>query len=69
MAFANTLVSNFMVFKKPETLDDAKRIMKKYLRDKEDRMWVEIKNNVDNETLKKYLKYIYLYLEQEFDDN
>jgi hypothetical protein len=57
-----------MVFKKPKTLEDAKRIMKKYLRDREDRMWSDIKNSVDNETLKKYLKYIYLYLEQEFQD-
>jgi len=31
-------------------------------------MWSDIKNSVDNETLKKYLKYIYLYLEQEFQD-
>jgi hypothetical protein len=68
MAFANTLVNNFIVFKKPKTLEDAKRIMKKYLRDREDRMWSDIKNSVDNETLKKYLKYIYLYLEQEFQD-
>jgi hypothetical protein len=68
MAFANTLVSDFMVFKNPETLDDAKRIMKRYLKSGEDRMWLEIKNSVDNETLKKYLKYIYLYLEQEFEN-
>jgi hypothetical protein len=68
MAFANTLVNNFMIYKKPETFDDAKRIMKRYLKGGEDRMWLDIKNSVDNKTLKKYLKYIYLYLEQEFED-
>lgn len=68
MAFANTFVNGFMFFKQPKTFEDAKIIMKKYLRNEEDRMWVDIKDNVDNETLKKYLKYIYLYLEQEFQD-
>lgn len=68
MAFANTIVSGFMSSKSPQNFEGAKTMMQKYLKNKEDSMWVTIKNSVDNETLKKYLKYIYLYLEQEFED-
>ncbi len=68
MAFANTFVNGFMFYKKPNNFEEAKRVMKKYLRNNEDRMWMDIKDSVDNETLKKYLKYIYLYLEQEFNE-
>lgn len=67
MAFANSLVSGFMMYKEPQNFEEAKTMMQKYLRNSGDRMWTEIKNNVDNDTLKKYLKYIYLYLEQEFN--
>ena len=68
MAFANSLVSGFIMYKKPQNFEESKTMMQKYLRNNEDKMWVTIKNSVDNETLKKYLKYIYLYLEQEFEN-
>ena len=68
MAFANSIVSGFISSKSPQNFEESKTMMKKYLRNNEDKMWVTIKNSVDNETLKKYLKYIYLYLEQEFEN-
>ena len=46
---------------KPKDIEDAfKRINSLPL-------WNSIKSNVDSETLKKYRKYIYLYLEREFE--
>jgi hypothetical protein len=58
MAFAQTISDMIMNFK-PRNIEEAK------LKLKMNPLWGDIKRNVDDKTKKRYLKYIYLYLEKE----
>ena len=66
MAFANTIVLNYLHYRNPENFQSAKEDIEKYLK-YIDPIYKYIKDNVDEKTLNKYKKYIYLYLEQELD--
>lgn len=60
MAFSQS-ISDMLMKEKPKDIEDAfKRINHLPL-------WNAIKSNVDSETLKRYRKYIYLYLEKELE--
>jgi hypothetical protein len=58
MAFAQTISDMIMNFK-PKDIEEAKKELKF------NHLWNDIKRNVDDKTKKRYLKYIYLYLEKE----
>ena len=60
MAFSQSVVDMIMD-KNPKSLEEAKSELK-YVR-----LWSDIKRNVDDKTKKRYIKYIYLYLEKEFE--
>jgi hypothetical protein len=58
MAFAQTISDMIMTFR-PKNIEEAKKELKF------NHLWNDIKRNVDDKTKKRYLKYIYLYLEKE----
>lgn len=58
MAFAQTISDMIMNFE-PRDIEEAKFKLKR------NPLWDDIKRNVDDKTKKRYLKYIYLYLEKE----
>jgi hypothetical protein len=60
MAFAQTISDMIMNFK-PRNIEEAKKELKF------NHLWNDIKRNIDDKTKKRYLKYIYLYLEKEFE--
>ena len=60
MAFAQTISDMIMTFR-PKNIEEAKKELKF------NHLWNDIKRNVDDKTKKRYLKYIYLYLEKEFE--
>lgn len=60
MAFSQTIVDMIMNGN-PKSLEEAKSKLKY------NKLWHDIKLNVDNLIKKRYLKYIYLYLEKEFE--
>lgn len=71
MAFANTVVENYIEFIKrmsintPNNFETAKKGIDSYL--KYDYLFNMIRNSVDDKTLNRYKKYIYLYLQQSFN--
>ena len=65
MAFANTIVLTYLSYRNPNDFESAKKDIERHL--KIDPTYKIIKNNVDEKTLNRYKKYIYLYLEQEFN--
>lgn len=64
MAFAHTIVERYMEKFNPDSFETAKKNIELFL--KYDYMFDTIRKNVDDKTLNRYKKYIYLYLEQEF---
>jgi hypothetical protein len=60
MAFSQSIVDQIMG-KNPKSLEEAKSELK-YVR-----IWSDIKRNVDEKIKKRYIKYIFLYLEKEFE--
>jgi hypothetical protein len=65
MAFSQSisdmLMDDIPMIGKPKDIEDAFKRMQNLP------LWKSIKSNVDSETLKRYRKYIYLYLEREFE--
>ena len=70
MAFANTVVENYIEFIKksnvntPSNFETAKKGIDNYLN--YDYLFNMIRKSVDDKTLNRYKKYIYLYLQQSF---
>lgn len=60
MAFSQSVVDMIMD-KNPKSFEEAKDELKSV------RLWSDIKRHVDDKTKKRYIKYIYLYLEKEFE--
>jgi hypothetical protein len=60
MAFAQTISDMIMTFR-PKNIEEAKKELKF------NHLWNDIKRSIDDKTKKRYLKYIYLYLEKEFE--
>lgn len=60
MAFSQSIVDMIMD-RSPKSFEEAKKELKY------NRLWSDIKRNVDDKIKKRYIKYIYLYLEKEFD--
>jgi hypothetical protein len=60
MAFSQSVVDMIMD-KNPKSFEEAKSELNSV------RLWSDIKRNVDDKTKKRYIKYIYLYLEKEFE--
>lgn len=67
MAFSHTIAKKY--FKKYKSFDDAKIIFTDGgISLKGDKLWNDILNNCSKDVLKKYRKYIYLYLEELYSE-
>lgn len=62
MAFSQT-ISDMILSDNVDNLEDAKKKLRY------NRLWSDIKNSVDEKVRKRYIKYIYLYLEKELSLN
>ena len=62
MSFSQSIVDMLINMDKVKSLKDGIKKLK------DNRLYKDVKRNVSTEVLKKYHKYIYLYLEKEFED-
>jgi len=60
MAFAQSL-SDIAMSGKPKNIKEAIKGIKEHP------LWLHIEKNINDKTKKRYLKYLYLYIEREFD--